>query len=113
MKHGTESGYRIHGCRCDECRAYKSRRNAANKERRREQRAAAAKAANAPDDGIVDWVVVERLAAGVMDWHGANRGEREDAARRMLARGEGWDVVTLRTGLRHTTVKRLRDEVAA
>lgn len=128
--HPSVTRYRK-GCRCIPCvehyREVRARESARisdeQRERKREAERQRRDVRNArrpsrakprpQEDGIVDWVVVERLAAGVMSWRDATRGEREDAARRMLARGDGWDVVTERTGLRHTTVKRLRDEVAA
>ncbi len=91
MTHGTAYAYNKLGCRCDACRA-------AYAERRRQWASAAPKHRTGPllsrnggraDDGIVDWVVVERLLAREMPWRDATLSERKAACARAFA--QGWE----------------------
>lgn len=102
IPHGTLSGYN-HRCRCDACdAAYRAATGRAPRPGR-------------PDDGIVDWVVVDRLVERTMPWQDATVAERKAAAARAFARGQE-DAYTFAQDflrLRSEAIKAVRADLAA
>jgi hypothetical protein len=101
------------GCRCTRCReAIRDAR------RRRRAEAAAGKPPRAhgrrrPDDGIVDWLVVDRLLAGQATLEDATYGEALEAARRGYGRDGWWSWCDKVLGLRSPKIHQIADEMAA
>jgi hypothetical protein len=110
MKHGSPSTYRHHGCRCDACVE-------ANRQYHRDmrRRRGLKRPASLPDDGIVDWVVVERLLNREAQWDEARPKERRAAAARAFARGQedAYVFASEYLRLRSEAIKSVRADLAA
>ncbi len=106
MNHGTASAYR-NGCRCEPCRDY-NRATIKNWRRINGYRNDTRGLPGLPDDGIIDEIAVERLAAGTLTWDGATLSERREAARRMFAAGRGYEEVFQATHLRSQLMREVR-----
>lgn len=102
IPHGTVAGYN-HGCRCDDCRTAKVAARGTRNHR-----------PLAPlNDGIVDWVVVERLLRREMPPADATVDERKAAAAKAFA--YAWDDAYVYAQdylrLRSTTIKAVRADL--
>ena len=105
---GTGGAYK-NGCRCELCRAYNSttakewrKRNGHTRRLDDPNRRRSVK-----DDGIVDEVVLDRLAAGTLAWTTATMPERRATAVTMFAAGRGYKDVYAATGLRSEVLTEL------
>jgi hypothetical protein len=105
MNHGTASAYR-QGCRCDPCRDYNRATTRSWRDRNRPPSTAGT---CIPDDGIIDDIAIERLAAGTLDWTRATLTERRECARVMFARGYGYEQVFAATRLRSSMIREVRE----
>lgn len=99
------------GCRCDRCRdAYREYKRAYDIRSGRVRGAAPGRPL--PDDGYIDWVAVERLIDGTLDWTGATLGERKEAGRRVINREGGPVFCADVLHLRHDVIRELRQPAA-
>jgi len=96
--------YKQYRCRCERCRGWRSEksRRDGNYERRYRTRR--------PDDGVVDWLIVDRLLSGEATLTDATYGEALEAARRGYGREGWWSWCEGALGLRSAAIRRIADE---
>lgn len=104
------TAYRNYGCRCERCRAWKREAMRAYDARRTASPGRARR--RRYDDGVVDWLIVDRLLSGEADITDATYGEALEAARRAYGRDGWWTWCDKALGLRSQRIKAIADEMA-
>ncbi len=98
--------YKRYRCRCERCRTWR------HEEHLREQPAETRHRRRRYDDGVVDWLIVDRLLSGEADLTDATYGEALEAARRAYGREGWWTWCDKALGLRSQRIKAIADEMA-